>query len=324
MKIFLKELTKESALIFYHVVVVSLSAAIALSLPYSAAFVAQNVLVYWPLIETQRAFLILVEVGLAVLLILCFNFIARIWKGKKLAGMARTAGLVFVAPNKGFFARRRIRKLKTQQGFARDVMFIGSTGYRTFVEPTGELYHVIQNCREARIMLLSPNSRGTDQRARSILSPDITPESLGVQIWKSIGYLKGLKAIQKNIRLKLYMDSPFLKLTVLGDYLWIQHYHPGIDVEVMPKYLFKHNQNPKSLYVPLYQYSLARWENPDIPEFDFDRNELVYRDPAGNELRREKLEETGGRESTPGNPPDASRLEHSLECDPETPFLGTG
>ena len=293
MKKFLEELIKGSAHILYHVIVVSLSAAIALSLPYTAAFVTQNLQVYWLLIETQKVFLISIEIGLAVLLILFFNFIARIWKDRRLSGMAKSAGLVFVTPNKGFFARRRIRKLKTKQGFARDIMFIGSTGYRTFVDPNGELYDVVQNCREAKIMLLYPHSKGATTRAKGILSSDITPECLGAQIQKSIDYLKGLKGIQKNIKLKLYQDSPFLKLTILADYVWVQHYHAGIDVEMMPKYVFKHNQNPKSLYVPFYQYFLTMWDNPDVPEYDFDSDELVYRDLGGNEVRREKPEWIG-------------------------------
>ncbi len=290
MKKILKDLIKGSAHILYHVVVVSLSAAIALSLPYTAAFIKEKFQVYWLLIETQQVFLVSVEIGVAVLLILSFNLIARIWKDKRLSGMAKSAGLVFVASNKGFFARRRIRRLKTQQGFARDIMFIGSTGCRTFVDPNGELYDVVQNCRDARIMLLCPWSKGATTRAKGILSPDITPECLAAKIRKSIEYLKELKGMQKNIKLKLYQDSPFLKLSILADYAWVQHYHLGIDVEMMPKYVFRYNQNPKSLYVPFYQYFLARWDDPKIPEYDFDSDELVYRDLAGNEVRREKPE----------------------------------
>jgi hypothetical protein len=293
MKKFLEGLIRGSAHILYHVVVVSLSAAIALSLPYTAAFVAQNLQVYWLLIETQKVFLVSIEIGLAVVLILLFNFFARIWKDKKLSCMAKSAGLVFVTPNKGFFARRRIRRLKAKQGFERDIMFMGSTGYRTFVDPNGELYDVVQNCREAKIMLLCPCSKGAATRAKGILSPDITPACLGAQIKKSIDYLGRLKGIQKNIKLKLYQDSPFLKLTILADYAWVQHYHAGIDIEMMPKYVFKHNQNPKSLYVPFYQYFLARWGDPSAPEYDFDRDELVYRDLAGNELKRDKPEWIG-------------------------------
>jgi len=73
--------------------------------------------------------------------------------------------------------------------------------------------------------------------------------------------------------------------------MWMQYYHPGLDVQRMPEYVFKHNQNTGSLYIPFYQYFLTRWNAPDIPEYDLDSDELIYRDAAGNEARREKFGE---------------------------------
>jgi hypothetical protein len=160
------------------------------------------------------------------------------------------------------------------------------------VDPKKDLNKVIQNCREARIMFLNPYSDAVSIRAKSILNPDITPEGLREQIKKSIDFLKGLKAVQKNIRLKLYQDLPLLKLTIIGDYIWVQHYHAGLDVQGMPEYVFKHDQNTGSLYIPFYQYFMTRWNAPDIPEYDLDSDELIYRDAAGNEARREKFGET--------------------------------
>ena len=277
---------KGLAHVSYHIIVVALSAGFALSLPYTTAFVARNILKYWSFIKNDKLFLASVETGLVILLVLFSNHIRRSWKDRRLSKMASATGLVYVTPTKGFYARKRVRKLKERQGIARDVMVIGSTGFRTFVDPKGELHHVIQNCREAKIMLLNPDSKGATVRAKSILNPEITPERLGEQIRGSIRFLKELRAVQKNIRLKLYSDMPFLKLSILGDYLWVQHYHAGLDVQMMPKYVFKHDQNPGSLYVPFYEYFLMRWNSPYLPEYDLNADELVYRDAAGNELRR--------------------------------------
>jgi hypothetical protein len=288
-KRFRGNLVKDSAHILYHVVVISLSAGFALSLPLIVNFVATNFLVYWSWIGNEKIFLIFVEMALAIWLILLSNYISRSWKDRRLSKMAREAGLMSATPAKGFFARRKNRKLKERQGFSRDVMLIGSTGFRTFVDPKGDLYHVIQNCREARIMLLDPYSEGASARAKSILDPNVTPETFEEQILTSIDYLRGLKAIQKKIRLKLYQEPPFLKLTILGDYIWIQHYHAGLDVQRLPKYLFKHDPITEGLYTPFYQYFHIRWNNPAIPEYDLDTDELVYGDRAGNGLRREKF-----------------------------------
>ena len=286
-----EDLVKGSIRVFYHVAVMALSAAFALSLPFTANFFAKNFLVYWSFIGNERTFLISVEMVLAISLVLFFNYISRSWKDRKLSNMARDAGLLSVIPTRGFLARRRMRKLKEKEGFARDVMVIGSTGYRTFVDPKGDLHPVIKNCREARIMLLHPYSEGASARAKSILDPGITPEIFAEQIRRSIDFLKELKAVQKKVRLKLYQDIPLLKLAILGDYIWIRHYHAGLDVQSMPEYVFKHDQNSGSLYIPFYQYFLTRWNHPDIPEYDLDTDELMYRDLAGNVIRRERLDQ---------------------------------
>ncbi len=288
-KRFHEDFAKNSTRLFHHIVMVGLSAALALSLPMGVGFIAKKFLVYWSLVGNDKIFLISVEAALTIFFVLLSSHIHKSWRDRKLSKMARSAGLVFVTPAKGYFAQRRIRKLKESQGVARDIMVISSTGFRTFVDPDGELHHVIQNCRKAKIMLLNPSSEGAMVRAKGIPHPDVTPESFGEQIRKSIDFLKALKAAQKNVRLKLYPDPPFLKMTILGDYIWLQHYQPGLDVQGTPKYVFKHDPNLGSLYFPFYQYFLGRWNNPDIPEYDLETDELIYRNSSGNEVRREKL-----------------------------------
>ena len=59
---------------------------------------------------------------------------------------------------------------------------------------------------------------------------------------------------------------------------------------MMPKYVFKHDPDTGSLYLPFYYYFLRRWNNPDIPEYDLETDELIYRDLSGNEARREKFD----------------------------------
>jgi hypothetical protein len=284
-----RDFFKGVARVLFHALVVALSAGIAFSLPSAVSFIARDFWLYWSLIEREKIYLISVEIVLAIGLMLLFSYVGRSWRDRKIAKTARSAGLVHFFPIRGLLAQRRIRKLKNRQGLARGVMFISSTGFRTFVDPRGDLHGVLQNCREAKIMLLNPHSEGARVRAKSILDPDVTPENFSEQIRKSIDFLKGLKAVQKNIKLKLYEDAPFLKLAILGDYVWLKHYHPVFDVRRMPEYVFRHDQNPGGLYTPFYQYFLTRWENPDIPEYDLDTDDLVYRDATGRELKRKKF-----------------------------------
>lgn len=283
--------------VVYHVLVVVLSAGIALSLPSLVSWIARTFLRYWAFIENEKLFLVSVEVVLAVFLIVFFHYLVRSWKHKKIARIANGAGIIDIIPAKGRLARGRVRRLKEKQGSGRDVLIIASTGFRTFAHSSGELHNVLRHCRGAKIMLLNPFAKGALIRAKSLMIPGVTVESFKEQLKESIEFLKGLRAAQRPIKLKLYSDVPFIKLAVLGDYVWAQYYHGGLDVQLMPEYLFQHDQRPGSLYTVFYQFFLMSWEDPHMPEFDFDRDELLYRDEDGNLIKREPFDASVSRNS---------------------------
>ncbi len=133
-KRFWDDFIKGSSYVLHHMVMVGLSAALALSLPIVIRFVAREFLLYWSRIGNDKVFFLSVEVILTVCIIFFFAHLRKSWKDRKLSNMARAAGMVFVTPAKGFFAKRRIKRLKESQGIARDVMVISSTGFRTFVD----------------------------------------------------------------------------------------------------------------------------------------------------------------------------------------------
>ncbi len=281
---------KNAVHVLYHISVVVMSAGLALSLPVTIQYIARKVLQYWSLIENEELFLVSTEIVAAIALIVIINAVVRDLKIRKLSQLAKTAGMVAAAPATALFKKWHMKKLKKEQGFEKSVMIISSTGFRSFTDPAGDLHQVLRNCREAKIMLLDPLKDGVTARAKSLADPDITPESFREQIIRSIDFLKGLKAYQKNIRLKLYGGLPLLKLAILGDYLCLQHYPTGLNVRKMPEYLFKHDQDG-SLFNLFYQYFVTRWFDTSIPEYDLDTDELIYRDKAGNEVRREQFNE---------------------------------
>ena len=276
--------------ILYHVSVVILSAGIALLLPDIIKYLTRKVLLYWSFIENQELILISTEIAAAVFLIVLINMALRGWRMRRRSQMAGTAGLARVAPANSFLAKRQLKNLKEDQGEGRNVMMISSTGFQTFTDPAGDMHNVLKNCREAKIMLLDPLKEGVTSRAKSLNDPDITPERFRDQIINSIDFLKGLKGLQKNIRLKLYREAPLLKLAILGDYLCLQNYPMGFNARTLPEYVFEHGQKG-GLFDLFYQYFVTRWLDPKIPEYDLDTDELVFRDKAGNEVKRERFNE---------------------------------
>ncbi len=270
--------------VLYHLSVIVISAGIAMLLPLFVGAAARGLLAYWSLVENEKIFLMATEIGFAMLLIVATDSVRRNWQARRLARIAKVAGLARAFPGRGPLVLRKIRRLKEKHGAARDVWIIGSTGARTFADPGGELHEVLKRCRSARIMLLNPSSEGARTRVKSILAPEVTLDQFRDQIIRSLDFLRGLKGAQKTIRLKLYEDAPFLKLAILGDHAWVKLYHPGLDVQAMPEYAFEHDQNPGSLHTALYQYFLRAWES--APEYDLETDEVVYRDRRGRELKR--------------------------------------
>lgn len=286
-------MTKNLLHLSYHIIVLLLSAAIALSIPRVFSTLAENLLSFWAFIENEKMFLVSLEIGTAAALIFFFNYVRQGWEARTLARLATSAGLVPVAPLLRIPGWKSTSRLKSERGIAGDLMVIGSTGLRTFAAPEGELHHGVRNCRKAKIMLLNPLGEGAVARAKSIPDPEITPEVIRDQIMGSIKFLKELRDSQKDIRLKLYPDMPLMKLAILGDHAFLRHYHAGLNVRKMPEYVFSSESLHGGLYLPLYRYFLSRWTDPDIPEYDLETDELVYRDTVGQETRREQVKWAG-------------------------------
>ena len=267
--------------VWYHIGLVSLSATIAMLLPY----VAQGFLTYWGLVKNEKVYLVSAEIAVAVVLIIALNFLVQSIRDARLAKAARGAGLVHVFPGGRRVSPARITSLIQDHGFPRHVMIIGSTG-NTFVDPEGDLHPVLKHCLEAKIMLLNPASENARARARSILHPEITLESLMAQTKASVDFLKLLQASQKNVRVKFYSDDPNVKLAILGDNIWLQHYHTNLDIQYMPMYAFRYNPKEHGLYTIFYQHFVEKWEHLETPEYDLETDDLVYRWEDGTEKHR--------------------------------------
>ena len=281
-----RALLHDAAGSLYHIVIVALSAGIALLLPAGA----RHFLAFWARVEHDKLSLIAVEMTLTVLLIIGLNYIRRSMRDRALALVATGAGLVSFFPRRTRGAQRHIAKLREEQGTGRTISVIGSTGHSTFVDQVGGLSSVLDKCLGARIMLVNPYSQEASARIQAINHPEFTLEKFRAEVRQSILLLKRLKAMGKAVKLKLYSDSPLMKLVILGDYLWLQHYHADLDVKTMPEYVLRHNSKDHGLYTLYAHYFVQRWANVEIPEYDLETDELIYRNKTGSEIRRERFE----------------------------------
>ena len=277
----------------YHIIIVALSGGIALLLPAGA----KQFLALWGRIEHDKVSLIAIEMLVAILLIGGISYVTRSLRDRRTAAAATGAGLVSFFPRRARGAERRIRKLREAHGTGRTIKVIGSSGYSTLVDQVGDLASVLDKCLGAHILLVNPHSQEVSRRIQAIGHPGLTLEGFREEIRQSIALLKRLKTMGKAVKLKLYADAPLVKMVILGDYLWLQHYHADLDIETMPEYVLRHNPKAQGLYTLYAHYFEQRWESADIPEYDFETDELVYRNKAGHETRREAFECAGTEES---------------------------
>ncbi len=276
----------------YHIVIVAMSAGIALLLPLGA----KQFLSFWSRVEHDKFSIICMELTVAILLIAGLSYIHRSIRDRGMAAVATGAGLVSFFPKRTPSAQRHIKQLKEEQGTGRTIKVIGSSGHSTFVDQVGDLSSVLDKCLGAKILLVNPNGQEASARIQAIGHPEYTLTAFREEVQQSIALLKRLKAMGKSVKLKLYADSPLVKMVILGDYVWLQHYHADLDIQDMPEYVLRHNRKDHGLYTLYSHYFAQRWESPEIPEYDLETDELVYRSRSGKEIRRERFK------SAPTNP----------------------
>ena len=271
-----------------HGAITLLAVAIAFSLPEAAKYILYK---WWPMVESDPSLLLGSEIVLASMLVLILNLAKLAWDHRYTVEMARTAALVYARSGvRGWIGRWRERRLLKRLPAARDAFVLTMTGYETFVNEGSPLRGPLDGAYELRVMLVNPVGESLRRRADS-LPPEITVLSLQAEIEASIAFLAALRRRGTKVTLKFYDQMPFWKIVVLGDHAWVQFCHAGFAVSEQPEYVFAlQERNPRQgLFVPFYVHALERWNEPDHPEYDFDRNELVYRDAAGNEAARAPL-----------------------------------
>ncbi len=274
--------------ILVHGVITLLAVAIAFSLPGAARYVLFE---WWPMVESDPNLLLGSEIVLASILVLVLTLARLSWDNRYIVDMAETAALVYTRKSiRGWASRWREHRLLKRLPAVRDAFVLTLTGYDTFVDTESPLRGPLKGVYELRVMLVNPVGETLRRRADT-LPPDITVLSLQTEIEASIAFLAELRKRGTKVALKFYDQMPFWKVAVLGDHAWVQFCHSGFEISEQPEYVFAlQDRNPRQgLFVPFYVYALERWNEADHPEYDFDRNELVHRDAAGNETARAPL-----------------------------------
>ena len=271
--------------VLLHALVTVLAIVIAFSLPKIAEYVLFQ---WWPRVAADPGLLMATEVGLAASLVLLFNALHLAWQDRLKVRAADMASLVYASHRKNWLARWRERKLSGQFHATRDAYILTLTGYDTFTGKSSLLRDQLSTAYEIRVLLMNPYARSAEKHVNTL--PDgVTLRAFSDEVEASLVHLRALILNGKKVTVKFYEHKPFWKVAVLGDHVWVQYCHSGVEIKHEAEFVFALNRaNPRlGLFVPFYMYFLDRWEDSRHPEYDFATGELVYRDGTGGEIRRE-------------------------------------
>ncbi|HEX9392967.1 MAG TPA: hypothetical protein VF928_16765 [Usitatibacteraceae bacterium] len=274
--------------ILWHGAISLLAVVIAFALPSVARYILYD---WWPRVEADSNLLLVTEIICASVLVLLFNYLKIAWDHRSKVVNARAAALVYARyPGHNWFTRLRERHLVRQLPPSRDAFIFSLTGFDTFIARESMTREALQTAYEIRVMLLNPQGAAVRKRVES-LPGEITLLTFYREMEASITFLRELRNAGKQVSLKFYDQDPFWKIAGVGDHVWVQHVHIGYEMKEQPEYVFAlQPSDPRhGLFVPFYTYFLRYWTMADHPEYDFESNELIYRDDAGNELRRTSL-----------------------------------
>jgi hypothetical protein len=268
-----------------HSAITLLAIGIAFALPEAARYILYN---WWPQVEADSQLLLATEILLAAVLVLLFNLAMVSWDNRRFVVNAKLAALVHARGGGGWLARLRERHLLRRLPPSRDAFVLSVTGHHTFVDERSFAASALRTAYELRVMLLRPDSEGARQRAGA-LPPGKGLAALRGEVEATIARLEALRQAGKRVTLKFYDEPPLWKIVVLGERVWVQFCHDGHELRHAPEYVFALDarEPTRGLFVPFYMMFMRKWSEPQHPEYDFDRRELVYRDAAGNEVRRD-------------------------------------
>lgn len=268
--------------VVFHALVSLLALGIAFSVPTVAGFLLHE---WWPRVMASSRLMLATEIAFAAVLLVLFHLARVAWDGIRLMYLTEVAALVHVLDDAPAWWRRRVPPVAT----AREALFLSVTGFHTFASKDAPFHELANRAYETRVMLLNPFSDGARERIRSLPDPDRAQQLYFEEIGASIAHLRSLSRPGRLVRLKLYEQAPFWSIVVAGDQAWVRYCHDGYPMKSQPDYVFalRKDKPTQGLFPPFCMYALRQWNDPALAEYDFASDELVWRDAAGAETRRQ-------------------------------------
>jgi hypothetical protein len=270
--------------IFSHVTISMLAIGIAFSLPVAAQYILYS---WWPRVEDNSILLMVTEVVFAAALVLLFNVSKIAWDSRRQLKATALASLVHARESGDWFSRRNDREIRKNLQGTREISILSVTGSEVF-DSDNWVRHLLDSCCEVRVLLMDPEGRGAYERTRLSLNPEAVRNGYRREIEETLAQLAKLARAGKRVSIKFYDTVPFWKMVVAGDFVQVQYCY-GTVMSKWPEYIFalRKDHPGQGLFTPFYVSFLQQWQNQQVPEYDFETQQLVFRNVVGEEIRRE-------------------------------------
>jgi len=232
-----------------------------------------------------------IDAALAILVFIQIEVIVTFRKVFARAQIAYASGLFFFRHNA---TNRGIEKSKAFLTKASrncsHIYILAVTGWNTFGKGS-PLHETISNCAEIKILLCDPTCKEFKNRAHNM---GIALNDFRKATCNSLDFLISLRSQHNtNIELKFYRKKPLWKYTLINNLAWVQQYPDDCSVKNSPCYAFENTKlRPErgySIYSHIFNQFLTRWNNPFLGKYEFDDNQIVYRDTDGKVKHSEKF-----------------------------------
>lgn len=267
--------------------------AVTVGIPSAHKFLTTSYSDLFPILKSISTF----QLSVVVVIIVCVLYIANKilnWGTRQIAILKNSRVFHFKKNATDTDRTKNKNFLLNQCKKAKNILIIGATGYQTFArsDPEGKamLRDVLEKdiTGEIKIILIHPHSHCAKSRAEAL---GVTLSNYQGDISNSVAFLKELIRKGKNVALKFYDQRPIWKMIILGDFLWLQHYHQNRHVEHMPVYGISRSQKTDeySLFDPLYDVFQKKWRHDNNPTYDFASDEIVTLNPSTGDEERIKF-----------------------------------
>lgn len=235
-------------------------------------FIEEPAIINYFKLHPARAFITLLIFGFIVIVFIRgYHFLKTAFRNREILLTVGVSGFWSHSNNDQKQANWDYCQKRISSDGARQLRILGATGWETFGKKEAPLHDLVDKFTgEIKILLLKPGSDAVSARALSI---GVNPDDYNKEINDTIYFCKQLKARGKPITVKVYDQSPIWKTIFTENYMWLQCYKQNEHVDDTPVYMLFANKNNTSLYYPLLNVFLKKW--------NYDKNQTVV-EPGSN------------------------------------------